>query len=339
MSQWYLENFAPILMEIEDSMQTFAHRRPQVAPLFWEIVDYHFQWSGETKRAGGKKLRPLLALLVARAIRGDYHHAMPAAVALEMVHNFTLIHDDIMDNSPERRHRQTVWSKWNISQAINAGDGIYTLAMMSLLDLLPDCSPQALADAYQTLLSACLATVEGQVLDIGFETRSDVTPDEYIQMIAHKSAALISCSAKLGARLSTEQASVIQGYADFGWNIGIAFQIWDDYLGIWGQESETGKSATSDIEGKKKSYPALLAFQDAQTHDAIDKLYRKEVLSQSDIAQVLEILQSINAQDRTQALMQDYYHKALASLDSTNISGPNQQILRDLAAFFIERAF
>jgi geranylgeranyl diphosphate synthase, type I len=340
MSEWYYESFSGLLDEIETSMHAYAKRRTPVAPLFWDIVMYHFGWQAGSGSPGGKKVRPLLALLVSQAVSNEYRHALPAAIALEYVHNFTLIHDDVMDNSTERRHRQTVWSKWNVSQAINAGDGIYTMAMAAIIDVLKEGTPPEKAMAAMgALLDACLATVEGQVLDISFETREDVQPEEYITMIAHKSAALISCSAKLGALLSTDDTAVIDAYADFGWNLGIAFQIWDDYLGIWGEADQTGKSATSDIESKKKSYPVLVAFQDARTHAEILDLYNRPTLGATEVGQVLEVLDHIQAKEHTKALIQTYYGNALDALDRTGINNRAQQNIRNLAAFFIERAF
>lgn len=347
MTNWYLSTFTDLLLDIEAHLKTYLHGRPEVAPLFWEMVDYHFGWqrtnaSGDAPNIGGKRIRPLLLLLVARAVSGRTDHAMPAGIALEIIHNFTLIHDDVMDESVERRHRKTLWVKWGTSQAINAGDGLYSLGMSAALGLRDaGVSADKALTAMQLILDACLATVEGQMLDVGFEQRTDVTPDEYITMIGGKSGALIETSARVGALLSTDDTATIDAYATFGLNLGLAFQIWDDYLGVWGDAARTGKSATSDIEGRKKSYPVLLAFQSAapDVQAELHRIYAQSSLSTADVRFVLSALDSVNAQQKTHDLIEVYFQRALTALDSVDIDNADQRALRDLALFLVERAY
>lgn len=344
MKNWYVTTFADLLIEIESRLRAFFTDRPQVAPLFREMTDHHFGWHVRQTPGslGGKRIRPLLVLLVARALTGRHSHAMPAALALEIIHNFTLIHDDVMDESTERRHRETLWVRWGMAQAINAGDGLYALGMQSLLDLRGQgARPEQVIDAMNVLLKACVATVEGQMLDVSFEQRTDVTPDEYLTMIAGKSGALIEASTRLGALLSTDDRRMIDAYADFGRNLGLAFQIWDDYLGVWGEAESTGKSATSDIEGKKQSYPVLLAFQQADEPllARLQALYAQERLSPADVREVYQALETVGSAQQTRDLIEVYFQRALAALDSVAADNDDHRHLRELALFLVERAY
>lgn len=347
MTNWYVSTFSELLLDIEKNLKAYFDGHTQIAPLFWEMVDYHFGWQrtpgdADAPNVGGKRIRPLLLLLVARALSGRTDHAMPAALALEIIHNFTLIHDDVMDESTERRHRATLWSRWNTAQAINAGDGLYSMGMSAALGLRDAGVPADKAlTAFDLILNACRLTVEGQMLDVGFEQRTDVTPEEYLTMIAGKSGALIEVSAQLGALLSTDDADVIDAYARFGLNLGLAFQIWDDYLGIWGEAARMGKSATSDIEGRKKSYPVLLAFQasPAEVHDRLQAIYAKPALSPTDIEDVYDALERVDAQQKTRDLIEIYFQRALTALDSVDVDNDDQRALRELALFLVERAY
>jgi len=346
-TNWYLSTFSELLFEIESHLKSYLGGQPHIAPLFWEMVDYHFGWdragsSGDAPNLGGKRIRPLLLLLVARAVAGRSNHALPAALAIEMIHNFTLIHDDVMDESTERRHRTTLWKRWSTAQAINAGDGLYALGMGAMLRLRRHGVPaDKTIAAMDLLLAACRATVEGQMLDISFEQRTDVTPDEYLTMIAGKSGALIEASARIGALLSSDDPAVIDAYGDFGLSLGLAFQIWDDYLGVWGEAARMGKSATSDIEGRKKSYPVLLAFQDApaDVQARLHSIYAQPEIAPADVEEVYDALEQVDAQQKTRDLIEVNFQRALAALDSADTDNESQRALRDLALFLVERAY
>jgi len=340
--------FGKIVAAIEDEMRAVRDSQPEAAPILWQIVDYQFGWdqpvdaSGQRPNVSGKKVRPLLMALVAQAITGSYEHVLPAGAALELTHNFTLLHDDVMDKSPLRRHRPAVWTRWGSEQAINAGDALYALAFLALGRLRRgEVRPVKVARTSEALAAACLATAEGQILDMDFETRERVTPGEYITMISHKSGALIEAATKIGALLSTDDENVITAYAKFGRNLGIGFQIWDDYLGVWGDEAATGKSATSDIREKKKSHPILLAFERASDEDraTLHRLYTQDELSDADIAAVLAILERVGARQRCAKIAQEYYELALAHLAATSIQNAAQNQLRQLAAFLIQRPY
>jgi geranylgeranyl diphosphate synthase type I len=340
--------FGHILADIEAEMRAARQEQTAVAPLLWEIVDYVFGWdlapeqTELSTKVSGKKIRPLFMALVAQAICGDYHHVLAAGAALEFLHNFTLIHDDVMDKSLERRHRAAVWTRWGTTQAINTGDALYALANLVCIRLLNAATPpDKVVRVIQTLSQACLWTAEGQILDIDFETREDVSSADYITMISHKTGTLIEAAAAMGALLSTGNESIIQAYARFGRHLGIAFQVRDDYLGVWGDEARTGKSATSDIREKKKSYPILVGFERASDPDraALRRLYAGETLSDREVQAVLAILDRAGAAVQTEQVTKQYYQTALNELSNTGIENETQDLIRQLAAFLIQRTY
>lgn len=346
MAASYESMFGGILAAVDAEMRAVRQQQVEIAPLLWEMLDHHFGWgagtSGSQPGASGKRVRPLLMALVAQAISGEYRHVLSAAAALEFLHNFTLIHDDVMDHSAERRHRPTVWALWGGDQAINAGDGLYALANLAVANLLHAEVPASKAvRAAQVLAQACLWTAEGQVLDMSFAGREQVTTAEYLTMIAHKTGALLEAATKIGALLSSDDEPVIRAYAQFGRDLGLAFQVRDDYLGVWGDEAATGKSATGDIREKKKSYPVLVAFERAAAADqaALRRIYAQEALSDEDVADVLDILERSGAIAETDRSASEYFERALAHLDATGIANPTQDGLRQLAAFLIRRAY
>lgn len=334
--------------DIEAEMEAVRQEQIEVAPILWKIIDYQFGWDLEPDQASffrqvsGKKIRPVLMALVAQAISGQYRHVLPAGVALEFIHNFTLIHDDVMDKSLERRHRPAVWTRWGNTQAINAGDALYALANLSSVRLLKKGTPpEKVVRVFQSLSQACLWTAEGQILDIDFETRGTVATADYVTMVSNKSGTLIEAAAHIGALLSTDDENVIQSYAQFARNLGIAFQIRDDYLGVWGDESSTGKSATSDIREKKKAYPILAGFERAGDADRarLHRLYVQEVLSEADVQTVLAILEQVGAAAQTDQIARQYYDVAMSNLAATGIKNETQDLIRQFAEFLVQRLY
>lgn len=343
----YDATFGPILADIEAEMFALRQQQRGIAALLWEIVDYQFGWdlapedAAQRAKVAGKKIRPLLMALIAQAIAGAYQHVLPAGAALEFLHNFTLIHDDVMDRSPERRHRPAVWTRWGSAQAINAGDGLYALANLTITRLLDRGNPAArVVRAFRVMSQACLWTAEGQILDMDYENRKTVTAAEYLVMVANKTGALIEAAAAIGALLSTDDEAVIEAFARFGRNLGIAFQVRDDYLGVWGDEAATGKSATSDIREKKKTYPVLVAFERAGDADraALRRLYAQETLSDDDVQTVLAILARTQAAAFTDQIAGQYFDAALDDLDASGVQGATQDLIRQYARFLIRRA-
>ncbi len=216
----------------------------------------------------GKALRATLCVLLCEALGGDVERAVTAAAGVELLHNFSLIHDDIMDNDLVRRHRPTVWAVWGKSQAINAGDLLHVLATRSVVRNLSDAKSAALArDATEVLARGCGRMTEGQHLDLAFEDREDVTIPEYMAMVAGKTAALFGVAFEIAAIYSGNDSGLRAVCRACGRALGVAFQIRDDFLGTWGAEEETGKPVGSDIRRRKKTLPIVHALQSAAPSD------------------------------------------------------------------------
>jgi len=335
------ERYLP-LIEAE-LRQALATPPPSLAP-FYGMMRYHLGWVDEgfklIEAEGGKRLRPLLCLLVCEAAGGDPERALPAAVAVELVHNFSLVHDDIEDASPLRRHRPAVWKVWGVPQAINVGDGLFALAHLALQGLAEQgVSASRALTAFEVFDRACLALTEGQYLDLSFEERLDVTVEEYLQMIQGKTAALFAASAHLGALVASDDPELIAHYHSFGENLGLAFQIVDDILGIWGEESVTGKPVADDIRQKKKSLPIIYALRQKAKGQGLGEIYSKDVLADEDVRRAMAILDEVGARQYTERLARDYHRRALAELEATGLENEAQADLRELAAFLIERAY
>jgi geranylgeranyl diphosphate synthase type I len=226
---------------------------------YHEMLTYHMGWTGAGAgpEATGKRIRPLLVLLTAASCGADWRAALPAAAAVELVHNFSLVHDDIQDNSDKRRGRTTVWVKWGMPMGINAGDGLFVLSNLAITDLAGAYPAEVVVEAARTLHATCLDLTRGQFLDMSFEKRDDVRVEDYWPMISGKTAALLSCCCSIGALLGGADEPTREAYRSFGHSLGLAFQIQDDILGIWGDEAVTGKSAAIDLVEGKKSLPIL----------------------------------------------------------------------------------
>ena len=231
-------------------------------PLLRSVCAYHFGWveaSGAPARSGsgGKALRPTLTLLAALACGGEPKDAVPGAVAVELVHNFSLVHDDVMDGDVTRRHRPTAWAVFGVPAAVLAGDAMLTLA----IDVLQRVDPGGFAAAATACLTDAVAElVAGQSADMAFETRSDVTIAEGLAMAAAKTSALLRSSATIGALAAEADDAQAALLAAFGAHLGHAFQLVDDLLGIWGDPESTGKPALADLRSRKKSLPVLSAL-------------------------------------------------------------------------------
>jgi geranylgeranyl diphosphate synthase type I len=327
--------------ELEEELKAAVGDSP--LPLYM-MMRYHLGWVNQEgypqPGKGGKALRPTLCLLACEAVGGDWRKALPAAAALELVHNFSLIHDDIEDRSPERRHRPTVWWLWGEAQAINVGDAMHSLARLSLLRLEQrGVSPEKILQASRILDETCLRLCEGQYRDISYEQRLDIDLEDYLEMIAGKTAQLFETSLHLGALLGTEDNQLIQPLCLFGRKLGLAFQMWDDFLGIWGKEEITGKPVQSDIQQRKKTLPVVYALGKADFADRekLRQLYSKDALEDEEISLVRQLLEKANAQSYTEKLLEDYYFQALQELKSAPLSPAAGEELAEVAAFLLER--
>jgi geranylgeranyl diphosphate synthase type I len=257
---------------------------------------------------------------------------LPAAAAIELLHNFSLIHDDIEDNSSTRRGRQTVWSLWGIAQAINAGDGMFASAFHALARLSDRGVPaEAAVQALQTFTQACILLTKGQQLDMTFETQDEVTVDAYTGMIAGKTAALLSATAEIGAIVAASSEERRGHFARFGFNVGLAFQVYDDLLGIWGDQAMLGKSTASDILTRKKTFPVLYGLAKSPE---LRELYAKDEI---DLARAVALLDQAGAKRYTQNAAERYSDTAMAHLEAAEPTKPAYAALRTLTTELIQR--
>lgn len=293
------------------------------APLMARMTRYHLGWSdpsGEptsdaVRRAvQGKRIRPFLAVRSCEAVGGNPANAAPLAAAIELLHNFTLIHDDIQDRSPNRRHRATVWRIWGDAQAINAGDALFACAQRALLRTKTDVVPAStLLRLMDELNRATVEIVRGQVLDLEFERQVSVSPGDYLSMISGKTAAIMRFAAWAGAIVggATEDTAHLLGRV--GEALGIGFQIQDDVLGIWGAREQTGKDQADDIRRRKKSLPILMLFEAARGADAnrLLALYGSDGIDDQGVSDILDMVDRYGVRELASAEVSHYH--ALAS--------------------------
>jgi geranylgeranyl diphosphate synthase type I len=287
----------------------------------YEMVRYHLGLDGSGAPAG-KRIRPLLGLLAYASIAGEHARALPGAAAVELGHNFSLVHDDIEDGDSERRHRPTVWALHGIPQAINTGDMLFSLSRMALHRL----SDLGFGDATVLRLmrlydETCVALCEGQYIDIWTSEHDNAMSVElYFDMIGRKTAALIAASIEAGALLATDDEEVIRRYRAFGWALGIAFQLNDDLLGIWGQEQSTGKEPT-DVARKKKTLPVIYAFEHATPADRarLDALYAADRPTTANVREIVAILERCGARAFTRDEARRYRDEALHEIEAAGV--------------------
>ena len=285
---------------------------------------------------GGKRLRPVLTLMAADVFGGDVKKALPAAIAVEVFHNFSLVHDDIMDDAPLRRGQETVHEKWNLNTGILSGDAMLILAYRHFESYPAETFCELAKLFSKTALEVC----EGQQWDMDFETRDDVTLPEYLKMIEYKTAVLVGASLKMGAIVAGAPSADADAIYDFGRELGIAFQIQDDCLDAFGDPETFGKQVGGDIIENKKTYLLLKAqeFADAAQRRQLEHLYS---ISPADnagkIASVKSIFEKTGAKDAAQKAVREFTRQALSRLDRIGIPEPKKQVLRDFANQLMQR--
>jgi geranylgeranyl diphosphate synthase type I len=280
-------------------------------------------------RHGGKRFRPLICLLACSAAGGDWRDALTVAAAIELLHNFSLIHDDIEDHDPARRHRPTVWKVWGEPQATNAGDAMFALA--GLQAALASTDPDVCLEIASRFQNTTLSLTEGQYLDMSFEVRLDVSPQEYLRMIAHKTGALIAFSAWSGGRIARADPARSEALYEFGAALGKAFQIQDDILGIWAPADVTGKEQAKDLRNRKKTLPVLLAAERAEPADVV-RLKGYLSRESEDVDAVVHILSATGARDLCLAQLRHHLDVAREALDAARLDPDLLAELDDLAA-------
>ncbi len=293
---------------------------------YHEMLAYHMGWVGEGagEKATGKRIRPIILLLCTAASCEEWKKSLPAAAAVEFVHNFSLIHDDIEDNSHYRRGRLTVWAKWGLAQGVNAGDALFTISHLAMLSLSHSFPAEMVLQATNLLLQTCLQLTQGQFLDISFESRPEISLDEYLTMIEGKTAALFAACAQLGSLLANDQASRQKHYMEFGKALGLAFQVVDDLLGIWGDEALIGKSTSSDLVSGKKTYPVILGLQSDR---AFAKRWRQGSIKPEEVLSLARQLEEEGIRAATEAEAHRLTQRALSELSAAQPAGLAAQAL------------
>lgn len=260
-----LEQYSNLMLPaIENELRGIVNTpsKPGFEGLYQMLV-YHMGWDDQEHitSQGGKRIRPLIVLLCTVAVGGDWRKSLPAAASVELIHNFSLIHDDIQDNSELRRGRKTVWKIWGIPQAINAGDSMFTLAQTSVLNLRKALPLETTIQVSNKLQEACLRLTEGQYLDMSYENKSEMDIESYWNMIEGKTASLLAAACEIGGLCGNAGQKNCNSLRDFGRYLGLAFQVHDDLLGIWGDSLVTGKSAESDLVMRKKTLPVVYGLE------------------------------------------------------------------------------
>lgn len=291
-----------------------------------------------TMNQGGKRLRPLLTLVAAQMFGGNPERALPAATAIEIFHNFTLLHDDIIDQAPLRRGAETVYKKWNINTAILSGDTMFAIAYGQLSASAPELLPGLMNVFTRTAIEVC----EGQQYDIDFETTESVSLAEYITMIRLKTAVLLAASLKIGALIGGASKEEADHIYVFGENIGIAFQLQDDYLDAFGDERTFGKKTGGDIVVNKKTYLYLRALENASVSDKreLQAIYSGSITDPAEkVNRVLDIFVRNGVRESTRDIIASYYNKGTESLKKVRINPEALEPLMKLVSGMLDRKF
>lgn len=315
------------------------------SPIF-DMLRYHMGWTEEDgtpiEANTGKAVRPSLCLFAADSVGGSWKGALPAAIAIELIHNFSLVHDDIQDGDTQRRHRSTVWYLWGISHGLNTGAAMNVLGNLAALQQADGLSSEVLLRVSRILTEASAEMIEGQVLDLSFEQRPRVNVDDYLKMIGKKTGALLEASLHMGAVIGTDDNLTIEAMRSLGHGLGLLFQVRDDILGVWGVEEATGKPKASDIHRRKKSLPIVYALNAAQgdSRKRLQKVYNTDrPLTDDDVAEVFAVLNDLRADKFCSDLAEEHAALNYKAIDSLEISPDARAECRELTQFFLERDY
>ena len=325
------------LAAIEQELCTILGYHSPASTEFWQMLYYHMGWEqlDQPPAVSSKRLRPLLTVLCAAAAGGDWRLALPFAASVELLHNFSLVHDDIQDISALRRGRAAVWAKWGEAQAINAGDALFTYAHLAVhrAGRLP---PAMRLTALALLDQTCIALSIGQHLDMAFAARPTVTVAEYIQMIDGKTACLLATAAEFGALSAGATEDVCRHYRAFARHLGLMFQIRDDVLGIWGAQEATGKPVAADLIQRKKTLPVIYGLQHSA---AFRQAFQVASGNPVDVATLTQLLDASGAQRYAEMAVQRHAALALQHLVAAQPQPDKAgEMLRHVTYTLIERA-
>jgi len=308
---------------------TVARLGPELGP----IVAYHLGFveaDGSPRgSASGKALRPALAFLGAEAVGAPAEVALPGALAVELTHNFSLLHDDVMDRDRVRRHRPTAWALFGVGNAITAGDALLAEAQRILVE---EPSPQGVRAA-RALARATARMIEGQAQDLSFESRLDVSMAECRRMAANKTGALLSCAASIGAILAGAPAEAVRALGAFGRHLGVAFQAVDDLLGIWGRPEVTGKPVASDLRQRKKTFPIVAALRSPHPAAARLRALLADGPTEGELEEAARLVEEAGGRRWTEAEADRELRLAVGALEGVRLApGPRGELV-ELARF------
>jgi len=301
-----------------------------------QMLAYHLGWEGEGAglKAQGKRIRPLLVLLSTESAGGKWRQALPAAAAVELLHNFSLIHDDVQDEGEMRRGRPTVWKIWGEAQAINAGDLMFTLSNLAILKLGEMVSPEKALESARIFNETCVQLTKGQYLDMAYEKNQNLTIDAYWPMVSGKTAALLASCAELGAVVAGCDDSRRSIYRQFAYNLGLAFQVWDDWLGVWGDAAIVGKSTDSDLVSGKKSLPILYGLG---LRGEFYQRWMQGPINPVDVPVLADLLAKEGAKEYTLREADRLTGEALNALEQIGAANEASTVLRELANLLLNR--
>ncbi len=331
---------SPLLQKMRESIE--EDLRSSLIPLknqygieMVDMISYHLGWNENESQSSGKRIRPLLTLLCCALLGGEWSAAIPVASAIELVHNFSLVHDDIEDNSALRRGRPTIWKRWGIAKAINIGDSIFVLSRLASYRLSDFKIPHdRIVNVLHILDRACLELTIGQQLDLSFEELNSVDLETYLRMIQGKTSALIAAAATCGGMIAGADDSKIDILHEYGHHLGLAFQIRDDILGIWGESSITGKPTDDDLQSRKKTLPILYGLNESTE---FKDLWETERIENDIFEAMRQALEISKAQHYCNEKVESHTKSALAALKSLGGKDPYQSELYNLTNSLLTR--
>jgi geranylgeranyl diphosphate synthase type I len=329
-----LNRFRPM---VDEAIGCLLVGRPDL--LLYQMVRYHLGMEGSRATAqGGKRVRAALCLLSCEAVGGRAETAAPAAAAVELMHSFTLLHDDIADGDDIRRGRPTVWRKWGVGQAVTAGDALFALANLAAAHLEQGgVAPAVVAACLRELNEATLAVCEGQQLDISYEGRADITVADYLRMVERKTAALFAAACSIGAQIAGAPEPRRASLAEFGREVGLGFQIQDDVLGIWGDPAEMGKPVGGDLRRNKRSLPVARAMELPGGEQVAARL-AAGVRSDREAAEVAALIERLGARSFCERMAGECLARGIAALEKAEPEASAASDMSTLASYLIERS-
>jgi geranylgeranyl diphosphate synthase type I len=327
-----------LIVLIDGWIRPYVEHPRSPAARFYEMMAYHHGWVAadgsplNPPARTGKRIRPILAILTSEAFGGTAEDARGPAVALELIHNFSLVHDDIQDVSDQRHNRDTVWKLWGAAQGINVGDALYATAQVALAEGAAN-HPRIGAGVLR-LNRTCVRLCEGQYLDLALESAADATFEQYEQMVSRKTAALIECSAALGAWAAGASDEAIDATGRFGYELGVAFQFQDDMLGVWGDPKVTGKPARDDVRSRKKALPMMLALQmavDSAREEILGVLRAPHAPDEPAVDRIVKLMEQIGVREQAAEMVQDRFARVEQAVGAALPAGRDGDV-RELCA-------